>query len=74
MKVKIIWNSIVTCAYSNKMYILAYTKVICHLSVNVVKENLLVFENSARRGFLAPLSSEKNVLGPREEICWTTLM
>jgi hypothetical protein len=70
-KFKIICNSIAICVYSNKIYISAYTMVICHFSISTVKDNenrLLVFKNSARRVFLAIGSNR------REEESWTTLM
>jgi hypothetical protein len=35
---------------------------------------LLIFKNSARRGFLASGSNGKTILGPREEKSWTTLL
>jgi hypothetical protein len=50
--------------------------VICHFWISIVKNNanwLLVFKNSARRGFLALESSRKTILGPWEEKGCTTL-
>jgi hypothetical protein len=50
--------------------------VICHFWISTVKDKvnwLLVFKNSARRGFLALRSNGKTILGPREEKSWTTL-
>jgi hypothetical protein len=35
---------------------------------------ILVFKNSAGRGFLALGSIGKTILGPREERSWTTLL
>jgi hypothetical protein len=44
--------------------------VIWHFWISIVKDNkywLLIFQNSARRGFLALGFNRKIILGPREE-------
>jgi hypothetical protein len=50
--------------------------VICYFWLRDVKDSdnwLLVFIDSARRGFLALESNRKTILGPKEKKSWTTL-
>jgi hypothetical protein len=68
-------NSTVICAHLNKIYSWSYTVAICHFWISIVKDKgncLLVFKNSARRGFLALgsngklfLARGKKKVGPR---------
>lgn len=68
-RVLVTFNSIVICANFNKIYF-SKTIVICNFWINTVKDNknwLLVFKNSAWRGFLALGPYGEIILRPKEK-------